>query len=264
MRATDGTMRIALFDGEHRRFVARIAAVSTCVALTIAGFLLTRRVAGAFSTPLPISRLLATAVLVVTWAVVVRELSSRSSLYITLAVIVLLVFALACSYPGTRVIDWLVWPAAMFAAVWSPPQLKSPFRILPLQLKEGRGEGESPGIKVSLPCPLPEGLGVETSGEQLLQQLTRIRAEDGHEAIRGVLVGEFARGERQATLYTAFCPPFERLPRVDVNVADDSDATVKLAQVLHNGAQLDVRLPHPADKTTSIAIEFFAADAEPI
>ena len=54
------------------------------------------------------------------------------------------------------------------------------------------------------------------------------------------------RANGSATLYVAFCPPFERLPQVEVEVADDSDANVKFAQVLHNGAQLEVRLAQPA------------------
>jgi hypothetical protein len=79
-----------------------------------------------------------------------------------------------------------------------------------------------------------------------------------------MLVGEFAPGERQATLYIAFCPPFERRPQVEVNVADDSDATVKLTQVLHNGAQLEVRLPHPTEEPTKVTIELFVTDAHTI
>ncbi len=236
MRATDGTMRIVLLRSD-RQLVSRVVATSIFVALAIGAFLLARRAAGAFSAPLPVPQLLATAVVAAAWAIVVRELSARRPLPIALALIVLLMLAVASSYPGARIIDWLAWPTAMFAVVLCPPRLGN---VL----------------------PLPEREGHEADAEQVLQQLTRIRTEGGHEAIRGLLVGEFAPGERQLTLYTAFCPPFERLPQVEVNVADDSDATVKLTQVLHNGAQLELRLPHPTEERTNVTIELFVTDAD--
>ena len=40
---------------------------------------------------------------------------------------------------------------------------------------------------------------------------------------------------------------------------DDLEAEVKLAQVLHNGAQLDVRLSEPAEDALAVSIEFFAS-----
>jgi hypothetical protein len=61
-------------------------------------------------------------------------------------------------------------------------------------------------------------------------------------------------------LFVAFCPPFEFLPEVEAEIADDSPADVKLTQVLHNGAQLEVRLPHPAPVATSVTVELFAAE----
>jgi hypothetical protein len=93
-----------------------------------------------------------------------------------------------------------------------------------------------------------------------LQRITRYRAADGTQAIHGTLLAEFTAGERTATLHVAFCPPFERLPTVEVETVDDSAADVKVAQLLHNGVQIDVRLPEPADENTSVTIELLAAD----
>ena len=76
---------------------------------------------------------------------------------------------------------------------------------------------------------------------------------------RGTLLAEFAPGERTTTLYVAFCPPFERLPRVEV----ESSADVKTVQVLHQGAQFEIRRSGPANSPASASIEFFATDAEP-
>jgi hypothetical protein len=93
-----------------------------------------------------------------------------------------------------------------------------------------------------------------------LQQITRYRAPDGTHAIHGTLLAEFAAGERMATLHVAFCPPFERLPTVEAEAVDDSEADVKVAQLLHNGVQIEVRLPEPADESACVTIELLAAD----
>jgi hypothetical protein len=105
---------------------------------------------------------------------------------------------------------------------------------------------------------------LETDGdsEKVLQNLTRVRTAEGHEAIRGTLLAEFQPGERQTTLHIAFCPPFERLPEVEANVADDSDADVKLTQVFHHGAQFELRLPEPVSEYANVEIELFAIDAQ--
>jgi hypothetical protein len=63
-------------------------------------------------------------------------------------------------------------------------------------------------------------------------------------------------------LHIAFCPPFVRLPEVEVNVVDDTDADVKIAQLFHHGTELEFRLPEPAEVSTNVEIEFFAMDAE--
>jgi hypothetical protein len=101
--------------------------------------------------------------------------------------------------------------------------------------------------------------GVAPTDEQLLQQLTRCRTADGSDVIRGTLVAEFAPGQRTATLYVAFCPPFERLPQIEAEIDEADLATIKLTQVLHNGAQLEVRLSRASTLRQAIAIELYAA-----
>lgn len=247
MRATDGTWRVSLGGGAIARVAERAVVVSTCVAFAIAAFLLARRVTGAFSLPLPVAHLVVTAFAVVLWALAVRQLSARRPVAVAAAIIVLFTLALACSYPGSRAIDWLIWPAAMLAVALCPP----------LVLKS---EEQSKQLRI-LPHDSESSDAAEDETGTMLQQLSRVRTADGCETVHGTLVAEFAAGERQTTLYVAFCPPFERLPSVEANVADDSEADVKLSQVLHNGAQFDVRLPQAANEATNVAVEFFVADS---
>ena len=206
---------------------------------------MSRRIAGAFSAELPVPQLFIVATLALAWAIAVRELSHPSAITPSIAVAVLLALAIACSYPGSRVIDWLIWPAVMLEAVFP-----------------ARASSQSTAMHVRLrAAPPATALNSEEPSENILQQLTRIRLADGHEAIRGELAAEFPTGERQVTLHVAFCPPFELLPQIEVNIADDSDATVKVTQFLHNGTQLEVRLPEPAEEPIRVTIELYATES---
>jgi len=102
--------------------------------------------------------------------------------------------------------------------------------------------------------------GASESGVPL-QQITRWRAADGTHTIQATLQAEFEPGNRSATLHVAFCPPFERLPSAEVAAIDESDAAIGVTQLLHNGVQIEVRLPQPAGKNQTVSIELVATDA---
>jgi hypothetical protein len=192
---------------------------------------------------LPAPQLFTIATLALIWAIGVREFTYPSALAPSISIAVILALAIACSYPGSRIVDWLIWPAVMLELVF-----------LPASRRHHKRSSSTPTT------PVTTTLDTVEETENILQQLTRIRLADGHEAIRGELVAEFPTGERQVTLHVAFCPPFELLPHVDVNIADDSDATVKVTQFLHNGTQLEVRLSEPAEEPIRVTIEFFASE----
>jgi hypothetical protein len=213
--------------------------------LALGLFVVTRRLSGAITSPLPPLSLVITALGLLAWSVTVRGLSVRCVAsqpargYIKwLPTTVLLLFAAACSFPASRLIDWFVWLPVFALDWWSATRIAGIKRNRVLsRLAASKGELEP---------------------AQPLQQIQRFRTADGAELIRGEFVAEFAAGERNATLYIAFCPPFERLPTVDAQIGDESSATVKVAQLLHNGAELDVRLAEPSATAQVVAVEFIA------
>ncbi|MEX2306972.1 MAG: hypothetical protein WD738_05240 [Pirellulales bacterium] len=232
----------------------RVLIASVFLGLAVGMFLLLRRAAGGITSPLPPLPLVATALGLIAWALgihllwprdekspsrsVVGELRSPDSLFtLWLPALTIVLFAVACSYPGKRLVDWLVWVPAI-AAIGARWPMKRPARR-------------------SSPAALQD----ENAG-QVLQQLTRIRLADCREALHGTLIAEFAAGERSASLFVAFCPPFETLPTVDARVDDASSATVKVAQRLHNGVQLDVRLSETPEDSLTVSVELFAAEPE--
>jgi hypothetical protein len=192
-------------------------------------FLLARRLMGALVTPLPAVQLTLSALALLAWALSVRILApTRYAAWFTGAALALV--AVGCSFPAERAVDWLVWLAVFGTFLASP---------LPAAF--------APRARYSPP----------TGADRPLQQLTRWRTADGRDVLQGTLLAEFAAGERTTTLYVTFCPPFERLPRIDL----ESSVDAKAVQSFHHGAQLEVRLTQPARTACTATVELFATDA---
>jgi hypothetical protein len=241
MRATDGIFQtlILRFGGKGWPLSAGVIG-STFFVFALSLFLFVRRATGAFSAPLAAPQLVATAIVMCLWALVVRELTAKRATYFWVSLCTILLVAIACSFPVARAVDWLVWLPAIGCVA-----------ILPLATRMQPPRSVQRRFTPS---------NADANPEQVLQQLTRFRTADGKGAIRGTIVAEFLVGERQTTAYVGFCPPFELLPAVEANVNDDLEAEIKLVQVLHNGAQLDVRLSEPAEEAVAVSIEFFASE----
>jgi hypothetical protein len=79
-----------------------------------------------------------------------------------------------------------------------------------------------------------------------------------------MLRAEFAGGERTATLYVGFCPPFELQPLVEAAAIGGPPASVKLIQVLHQGAQIEVRLSAVAACQQCVTVRLSAIESPAI
>ena len=242
MRATDGIFQSLILRAGGKGWpVPAIVVGSIFFVAALSLFLFVRRATGALTAPLATPQLIATAMVMCLWALVVREFTARRATYFWVS----LVHDAACRHrlfvsgrprrglAGLAAGDWLHCDVAARDAH-----------------ANCRRSGRRPLSAVES----------DANPEHVLQQLTRFRTADGKDAIRGTLVAEFVAGERQTTVYVGFCPPFELLPQVEANATGDFEAEVKLAQVLHNGAQLDVRLSEPAEEAVAVSIEFFASE----
>ena len=234
--------------------VAKGLVASILFALGLAAFLLVRRATGALEAPLPPLLLVATAAALFAWVSSVRiaclwrtDLGAIVATWLPL--VTLTMVAVACSYPGRRVVDWLVWVPVILANSIGPEVW--------LRLRRA---SKNPARRSSTAVAVDDDPPSAESGT-LLQQLSRSRDADGRESVHGTLVAEFAPGERTSTLHIAFCPPFELLPQVEVEIAEGPDASVKVAQVLHNGARLEVRLAQPTAESATVGLEFAARDS---
>ena len=70
-------------------------------------------------------------------------------------------------------------------------------------------------------------------------------------------------GDRQARLHVAFCPPLEQVPQLHAEATNVDEAlgevTVNVAQVLPQGARIDVEVAEPATRGGAVQVEFYAA-----
>jgi hypothetical protein len=228
MFATDGTWRETKQPDDGRAIVDVALMASLGLMLVIGAFLVLRRATGAFESALPPVPLAVTAIGLLAWTIAARG-HLRDRISGRLLAVTLVLFAIACSFPLERTIDWLVW-LSTFAAY-----------------------GLLPARRIALAADSDKATG------QILQELTRSRSADGVETIRGTLVAEFLPGDRLAILQIAFCPPFERIPAVRVARIEGPTCDVKLAQILHQGARLEVRLSRASTTTRRATIEFSAS-----
>jgi hypothetical protein len=100
--------------------------------------------------------------------------------------------------------------------------------------------------------------GDTADDEIVLQQIMRIRDRAGRESIYATLRAEFLPGQQYGTLHVAFCPAFVELPAVEVELMEGPDADVRVVQVMHHGAQLEVRLSQPATRPAYCTVELAA------
>ena len=143
----------------------------------------------------------------------------------------LLLFAVGCSYPGSRV-DRLAGVAAGDCGVLCRARMRSATAAA----RRASVSSSTSRLRTS----------------QLLQQLTRVaHAPMAAKRSTARCWPNSRPASGSATLLRRLLPAVRAAARVEAEVADGPDADVKIVQVLHNGAQLEVRLAQPADSASA-------------
>ncbi|MCI0492484.1 MAG: hypothetical protein L0Z07_06080 [Planctomycetes bacterium] len=269
MSVTDGVWRIGSVGAARRWPVGELAAASGLLAVSLGFFLVVRRAAGAISAPLAPTPLVLMVLVLLAWAwgvlAACRWLRQFSSITSWLPASALLLFAIACSYPGSRVVDWVVWLPAMAACLlgpWRIARSRQETAGLPkaqTQATVGEKAAGLAGSDLQASEMAWDSNAGDVSGE-VLQQFTRFRTSEGQEVIHGTLFAEFRPGQRSGAIYLAFCPPFEFLPEIEVNATRGPESSIHVVQLLHNGVQLDVRLTQASERCERVAVELIAAE----
>ncbi|MGL4943112.1 MAG: hypothetical protein ACRC46_07970 [Thermoguttaceae bacterium] len=79
--------------------------------------------------------------------------------------------------------------------------------------------------------------------ENVVQQWSRKRDDNGVERIEAMLRADFAPRQQVTTLHIPFCPPFASTPEVVATPLDGDGVTIQVVRCLPTGARLDVKRP---------------------
>lgn len=243
----------------RRRWAVRVQAALVADALlrsaVLAGLVLgvlfwTRRLVGAFATPLSAPALLVVGLVAAAWSAAARQAGPRHA------------WAWACPLA-----------ALLAAAVWLPgtSSLGALVLLAPLAVQEAvvrwrLGRSEKARREAQPNCDAEESPfdnPPEPPPSDVTQQLTRRRTADGLEQLHGWLRACFAPGQRWATVHVAFCPPFVQAPACEAEAVEGPAASVAVGQLVPHGARLDVRLDRPATEPCNVLVELIAQPAEP-
>ena len=155
---------------------------------------------------------------------------------------------LAAALPGT------------FRSVASPSALKRRLRF------DAAHEPSAPALEQAPPLETDAGLDAglgsatfdETPHDELMQQIVRMQAPDGTETMSGRLRASFLPGQRTASVHLAFCPPFSRVPTVEVEQIDGPPGRIKTVQLLPYGVRFDLKLFKDAEEPLGVLLQFSA------
>ncbi|QDT01189.1 hypothetical protein [Adhaeretor mobilis] len=170
----------------------------------------------------------------------------------------LILLAVGCCYPAYRNSDWLIWlPMLIADQFWRQTFFDNDRPNV--MLADLPSEEELAKIK-QISEKTEEIIDSEETrlGEEVLQQLFRVRDEQGYEVIYGTVRAGFVTGQRHATVHVGFCPPLAATPSVEAEACDFEEAKVKVAQAMAHGVRLDVRLSEPAEEACSVTIDLAA------
>ena len=81
----------------------------------------------------------------------------------------------------------------------------------------------------------------EPMDETVRQQIIRSRTAEGLDRLDGTFWAEFSADAMTTTVHIPFCPPFERVPRVQVFPMNETSAHLRIAAPKTYGVRIDVR-----------------------
>jgi hypothetical protein len=154
---------------------------------------------------------------------------------------------------------WALWPAGRKAGRGLLP--KRPDRVVAEPPPGATGGSPAAGATGFASAAVARADELHGAPGEVVQQLTRSRAADGSELLEGFLRLAFAPMQRTAIAHVAFCPPFPRVPRLEVRQLDGPAARVKTAQLLPYGVRLDLKLVVAAETSLAVLLQFSARSA---
>lgn len=110
----------------------------------------------------------------------------------------------------------------------------------------------SPTEPDSTPCSVPGG----TMEGEVSQTWRRRRLPEGRERIEGALAVEIPSASRVGVAHLAFCPPFRRVPKLELEFVEPEGGVARADLLAAHGARIEVRLDRSAPRTLVARVGF--------
>jgi len=216
-----------------------------------------RRLTGALEEPLPTTTLLAAMVLASLAALVtVRAVDITQAVgwcVASVAAALVVMLGAALSVPGTS--------STALTMLWLST-LVMVGAIATDVIVRGRVRGEHATAQAArhTPMALGEARAIADPHDKapddrdVWQQLSRARTEDGEDRLEGWVRVECSAGQRGEVVHLAFCPPFQRIPKLEAHCQSGPSARIKVTQLLPYAARIELRLDAMPQEQTSLVI----------
>jgi hypothetical protein len=163
----------------------------------------------------------------------------------------LAMLAVGCCYPANRTSDWLIWlPLLVADQLWRQNFFDAGLPTAPSMKSERQPTNTSEASSA--------GAAQSPNHHDIVQQLFRVREDQGQEVIYGTLRADFQAGQRTAVIHVGFCPPLEYLPEIEAESLPGQPTRIKVVQALPHGVRLDVRLSTAAEESCQAWIDMAA------
>jgi len=153
---------------------------------------------------------------------------------------------------------WLVWRCADSAAASTLPHAADTETTNRQDVDTKSRQLDDPDRRLRFDAPHQSSPHVLP--QNVSQQLTRAREDDGTDTLFGVLRGTFAPDQRAIRLHVSFCPPFEVMPEISVEQTDGPEVRITVGQIQPFGARIEARLTAVYDESQDILLEIFARE----
>ena len=90
------------------------------------------------------------------------------------------------------------------------------------------------------------------------QQWTRQTGESGEDVQTGWFRVSFAAHQKHASVNAAFCPPFQSVPKTELEIIDGAELTASVGVCYPHGARIDLTLAAPSPLEQTVLIRFTA------
>jgi len=163
----------------------------------------------------------------------------------------LAMLAVGCCYPANRTSDCLIWlPLLVADQFWRQNFFDAGLPTAPSMKSERQPTNTSEASSA--------GAAQSPNHHDIVQQLFRVREDQGQEVIYGTLRADFQAGQRTAVIHVGFCPPLEYLPEIEAESLPGQTTRIKVVQALPHGVRLDVRLSTAAEESCQAWIDMAA------